>query len=188
MGWKNVKEHYRIEHIVSVYDGKGICIGSPYIHDIIVIGIDGVVTKRYDNLGSNKDLTRYQVEFDADPEQLKRLIQLPDSFDADLTVYTYDDGEILEKKCAILGWPNITHDGHIQYENTFSEDKSKVIAWAKRDLAIALKWNGEHIAEREVQLVKLQSQGDEYRAKQVKLNADFPDVPAEKSSYEEGDG
>ena len=30
MGWKNIKEHYRIGHTVHVTD-KGICIGSPYI-------------------------------------------------------------------------------------------------------------------------------------------------------------
>jgi len=37
MGWKNIKEHYRINHYVQVTE-QGICIGSPYIHNIIVIG------------------------------------------------------------------------------------------------------------------------------------------------------
>lgn len=36
MGWKNVKEHYRIGHIVHVKDGK-ICIGFPHITDIMEI-------------------------------------------------------------------------------------------------------------------------------------------------------
>lgn len=30
MGWKNVKEHYQIGHIVCV-TSKGLCIGSPYV-------------------------------------------------------------------------------------------------------------------------------------------------------------
>ena len=42
MGWKNVKEHYRIEHQVQVRAGR-ICIGSPYISEIIVIGADGML-------------------------------------------------------------------------------------------------------------------------------------------------
>ena len=45
MGWKNIKEHYRIGHAVQVTDA-GICIGSPYIHNIIIIGVDGTLKKR----------------------------------------------------------------------------------------------------------------------------------------------
>jgi hypothetical protein len=57
MGWKSVKEHYQIKHIVQVTD-KGICVGSPYIHDVIIIGLDGKVLKR-DREPSNDDLNRY---------------------------------------------------------------------------------------------------------------------------------
>ena len=44
MGWKNVKEHYRIKHIVCTTQ-DGIAIGSPFIQDIIVIGHDGTMRK-----------------------------------------------------------------------------------------------------------------------------------------------
>src|SRR5687768_3761792 len=98
MGWKNIKEHYRIGHSVCVTE-QGICIGSPYIHDIIVIGLDGKLKKRYERDGSNEDLERYQQEIEADPALLKKLIDGPDRFTKDVTVYTFSDGEIIEKKC-----------------------------------------------------------------------------------------
>ncbi len=45
MGWKNVKDLYGIKHTVQMTE-KGICIGSAYVHDLIVIGLDGVLKKR----------------------------------------------------------------------------------------------------------------------------------------------
>jgi len=45
MGWKNVKEHYRIGHSVQVTE-QGVCIGSPYVHNLIVVGLDGRFVKR----------------------------------------------------------------------------------------------------------------------------------------------
>ncbi len=91
MSWKNVKEHYRIKHQVHVTN-EGICSGSPYVHNLIVIGLDGVLKKRREGSG-NADLTRYQAEMDADPAMLKQLVMAEDSFDGPgLPVFTYDGG------------------------------------------------------------------------------------------------
>ena len=151
MGWKKLKEHYRIEHIVQVTK-KGICIGSPYIHDIIIIGIDGEIKKSYTS--SNEKLMRYQKEFDADPGMLRRMINEPDEFKRSISVFTYDGGEIIEKFCEELGWPNITHDGCLMYENTFSTDKSIVIEWAKRNAESYIKNLEMIIKETEEKLAK----------------------------------
>lgn len=42
MSWKNVKEHYRIGHIVQIREGK-MRIGSPYVSDLLSVSFDGVV-------------------------------------------------------------------------------------------------------------------------------------------------
>lgn len=61
MGWKNVKEHYRIEHIVHVRDGA-VVIGSPYVPEIIRATPDGkavwatVLNRRK---GEGEELDRY---------------------------------------------------------------------------------------------------------------------------------
>jgi len=40
MGWKNLKEHFRIGHIVQCRDGV-ILIGSGYVSDLIKVSLDG---------------------------------------------------------------------------------------------------------------------------------------------------
>lgn len=154
MGWKNVKEGYQIGHQVCVAE-KGICIGSGYIHDLIVIGLNGVVKKRYDS-SSNDDLRRYQQEMDADPEKLKRLVQTPDSFEISITVYTYDGGDIIEKQCEAIGWPNVTHDGDMMYENTYSPDRDVVVQWAKHNADLGIKFAQERIEEAKASLIELE--------------------------------
>lgn len=167
MGWKNVKESYQIGHQVCVAE-KGICIGSGYIHDLIVIGLDGVVKKRFDG-SSNDDLRRYQQEMDADPEKLKRLVQTPDSFEVAITVYTYDGGDIIEKQCEALGWPNVTHDGCMMYENTFSADREIVVGWAKRNADLGIKYAQERIEDAKVSLNELEASLVEVKAERAKL-------------------
>lgn len=137
MGWKNVKEHYRIGHIVQVHPKKGICIGSPYIHDLIVVGFGGTVTARYQR--ENDELGRYQQEMLGDMETLRKLVTSPDTFEKSITIWTYDGADIIEKKCEVPEWPNVTHDGAMIYENTFSTDRAKVIQWAKENAEAYLK-------------------------------------------------
>jgi len=169
MGWKNVKEHYKIGHYVQVTE-KGICIGSPYIHDIIVIGLDGTI-KKTETTTHNADLIRYQIEMLDDPEKLRQLVQSPDGFSKSIPVYTYDGGEIIEKQCETLGWPNVTHDGLMIYENTFSADKDVVIAWAKTNAELAIKWTLEHIEQKQQELESLQADLSKYRNDLEKLEA-----------------
>lgn len=176
MGWKAIKDHYDIKHHVQVTD-KGICIGSPYIHDIIVIGLDGVVRKRFDERG-NDDLRRYQQAFDADPQKLRELALAQDTFAESIPVYTYEGGNILNKQCEALGWPNVTHDGLMQYDNAFSSDRSRVVAWAKRNADLGIESYTERIAEAEERLVALRARLAQEVADREKLEADFPAIEA----------
>jgi hypothetical protein len=131
MGWKKVKEHYNIKHIVCIAD-KGLCIGSAYIHDLIVIRLDGTFAKKYDiKSHANDELRRYQIEMDADPEKLKGLISEADTFEKSLPVYTYDGADIIEKQCEEYEWPNVTHDGELMYDNTFFIERNAAIEKAK---------------------------------------------------------
>lgn len=155
MGWKNIKEHYRIGHIVQVTEA-GICIGSPYIHDLIVIGMDGHIVKAY-RRKYNDDLFRYQSEMEADPYQVKKLIESPDTFERSITVWTYRGAEIIEKKCEEPGWPNVTHDGELMYENTFSIDRSLTIQRAKENAEAARLMFLDKISETKIRLSEWES-------------------------------
>ena len=50
-----------------------------------------------------------------------------------LPVYTYEGGEIIEHKCEAYGWPNLTDDGQVMYNNKFSSDRNEVVRWAKEN-------------------------------------------------------
>lgn len=172
MSWKNVKEHYRITHSVQITP-QGICIGSPYIHDIIVIGLDGKILRRYKGR-SNEDLVRYMAEMDADPAKLRGLIAAPDTFVASIPVFTYDGGDIQSKFCEELGWPNVTHDGCMMYQNTFSSDKAKVVSEAKQNAVAGIKCSREHIVEAEQRLAECRARLAEDEADLAKLEAAYP--------------
>lgn len=124
MGFLSLQKEYDIKHIVAVYDekkygGKVICIGSPYIHDIIVIDMYGKILRRYDEDRSNEKLRRYMQEFDAEPDKLREIVTKADDFsDYQTTVYIYDNGRIRKELCKEIGWPNVTTTGEMMYENT----------------------------------------------------------------------
>lgn len=168
MGWKNVKTHHGIGHYVCV-TRNGICIGSGYVHDLICISEtdakrdwhDEVRRSRVDigcnltiwrptYLGKGKPFDDWVAAMAADPATLRQLIDSPDTFERALPVYTYDyDGNIVEKACEEHGWPNVTHDGAMMYENTFSPDRAKVIEWAKRNLDAARESAVRRVADDE---------------------------------------
>jgi hypothetical protein len=181
MGWKNVKDYYRISHIVQIYDGK-IIIGSPYIHDLIRVAFDGKVS--WGNLGpsSNFNLSRYFREMTADPGKLKELIDTPDTFTGDLPVYTYDGAEIIEKKCEEYGWPNVTHDGCLMYENTFSPDRGMTGIRAKEDEGIYIKYIQESITETDEKLNGLRKKLLRHKTVLADLNSIYPEASGETRS------
>jgi hypothetical protein len=169
MGWKSIKEHYRVGHSVQVTE-QGICIGSPYIHDLIVIGLDGTIKKHSES--GNEDLVRYMREFRADPEKLKSLAQAEDIFERSISVYTYDMGTIIEKQCEEPGWPNTTHDGEMMYSNTYSTDRAQVAKWAKQDLEAGIRLLTDGIARDRQKIAEREADLAEYEAALAKLTSD----------------
>lgn len=174
MGWKAIKEHYRIVHLVLVDDGM-ICIGSPYIHDLMTITLTGDLVKLPDRT-INKDLQRYQDEMLADPDRLRQLAQAADTFDASIPVFTFEGAEILEKRCEALHWPNVTHDGAMMYENTFFADRASAVAAAKRNCAASIKFRRRDIASLRTQLDNATARLDQLGEDARKLGLDIEEI------------
>jgi len=153
MGWKALKKHFGIEHHVTV-EKDCINIGSGYVHDLVVINTK--TGRVVENSTFHSFLTEHYPELKkASAEKVLELINTEDVFLKSLSVYTYNyDGEILEKKCEKFGYPNVTHDGLIMNENTFSKDKSLIIERAKGELEIAVKWAGEAVDNAKKELTK----------------------------------
>lgn len=173
MGWKNVKDYYKIGHIVTV-KGDVIHIGSPYIHNLISITKSGIVTRENKGWSVNIDLERYCNEMSDDLEKLKELINTPDKFDNSITIYTYSDGDIIEKQCEKEGWPNVTHDGELMYDNMFFSDKQQAIIRAKGAMNGTIKYTKEYIKECEDKLKETCEQLKKYEDMAAKLELDYP--------------
>lgn len=177
MGWKTLKETFAIEHTVTVTD-KGICIGSGYVHDLVTI--DPETGKLSENSAFSSFLPReYPALAAASPEYLLRLIKEKDTFTKSIPVYTYEGDRIIEEHCEEPGWPNVTHLGHLMYENTYSTDKEQVVAWAKRNARGHSMYAQEEIERLEEQINTRRSQLVKAQAWQATLDADYPTIPAE---------
>lgn len=159
MGWKAVKEHYRIEHIVQV-TSAGLCVGSGYIHDLITVD-RRVVRSKFRS--AVDELGRIEREMNADIDKLVELVEQEDIFERSITVYTYSDGEIIEKQCEEVGWPNVTHDGELMYENSHSTDRAQVLEWAIKDETHGIQMYREYAVEHEAKAKKYQAKAKKYR-------------------------
>jgi hypothetical protein len=177
MGWKNVKQHYRIKNTVRVKN-KGILIGSPAYPDLMVIDLQGNLVERYN--GSDQDLVRYQTEMLADPAKLRELVALPDSFEKSIPVYTYDGAEIIEQYCEEPGWSNVTHDGELMYENTHFANREQAVGEAKRNAAAGVELVHSRIQGYEEDLFEARAELEKVSGDLAKLNAAYPDIPADE--------
>ncbi|MDR1504461.1 MAG: hypothetical protein LBT43_18595 [Prevotella sp.] len=149
MGYKNIKEHYDIKHIVEVcnkreFGGPCICIGSPYTHDIIVIRIrDAKVVKQYKyDWDTNENLARYNEALKADEKNgiLRKLIETPDTFTEALPVFTFKNGVIIREICEKYGWPNTTCLGNKMYDNTYFKTRKEAYAYLLKDTSAGVRY------------------------------------------------
>lgn len=174
MGWKALKEKFNIEHHVQ-QDGDRICIGSGYIPNIVSIScVTGEITENEAFTSFLRE--KYPALRDATPEELLSIIQTPDAFASSIPVYTYKDGEIIEELCETPGWPNTTHAGNMMFENTYSTDKEKVVAWAKRSAALETHYLNEDIIRREKDLADQRARLAAAEAYRAKLDEEYPNI------------
>lgn len=175
MGWKAIKEYYNISHIVSVVDGS-VCIGSSYAHDLLIIRKDGEVNWGKLGPSHNDDLGRYYEEMMADQNKLKELFLVEDHFTESIPVYTFTNEGIVEKFCEKAGWPNVTHDGELMYENTFSTDKMVIVKETNRLLKNRIKYSKEIIDGKEKEIVDWKEHIVDSQLKLNKLLIQYPEV------------
>ncbi|WGK63456.1 hypothetical protein QAO71_16935 (plasmid) [Halopseudomonas sp. SMJS2] len=176
MGWKRLKEAFGVNHNICV-TSKGICIGSGYVHDIVVVDpISGIVRE---NDAFGRFLSHYYPALAAaTPAIILGLIQAEDTFTTAIPVYTYDGADIIEKHCEALGWPNVTHDGDLMYENQYSADRDVVIGWAKRNAELETKHLEETILRVLEHQADLQKRLASARAHSDRLAVNHPSIPA----------
>lgn len=149
MGWKSVRDHYRIDHIVHMDDGD-LMVGAGYLPRMIKVTPDGRVHIAYDM--RRGDLGRIAAEMKEDPETLLALMAATDTFETSIPVYTWSGADILLRHCEKVEWPNVTHDGDIMYNNRYSEDRDEVVQWARESAQACVEGYARMVDEARAQL------------------------------------
>lgn len=177
MGWKAVKDHYRIGHFVHVRDGE-ILIGSPYVSDLITIRNDGTIVPNRIVRDDGK-LGGYMDEMREDVPKLLELMHSPDVFERSIPVFTYDGANIVEDACEELGWPNVTHRGALMYENTFFADRDDAVRKALSSARYGVQAWTEHVEEARRHLVEKEQRLSKVKNDLARLVSEHPDIAAE---------
>lgn len=178
MGWKLIKEHYKVERQDVVITEAGVAIGTGYIRDLIVISREGQILKRYE-FGSSDLIAGYQAEIERDPAKFRELLEAPDHFEQSIPVYTYKDAEIIEKFCENPGsYPSQTHDGDMMYQDSYSTDRNQVIQWAKRSVNAGIENCNHSIEDIEERLQKVKTLLAHLQDSKAKLDAMPATIPS----------
>jgi hypothetical protein len=167
MGWKNIKEHYGVTHLVSVQP-EGICIGSGYVPGLIVIR-EGKVSSVSPLLLSSSPLQTVLDRMRADPEKLLELELSKDIFLQSLPVYTFEGSRVIREYCEEYGWPNTTHSGKLMYDNLYFKTWAEALDAAKKDAAAKVKFLSQIVEEEFARLSRTRQELEEARTSQRKL-------------------
>lgn len=145
MGWKAVKDVYNIKHIVHARD-EFIFIGSPYVSEMWKLDSEGNIEMKL-NSGCDKDLNRYQKEFEANKTKLVELINQQDVFETAIEVWSFDHKQRkpVKKFCEKKGWPNATHDSELMFDNTFFDTELEAARYEIKNLKAGMKWMQEAV-------------------------------------------
>lgn len=173
MGWKAFKERFGIKHIVHV-TVDGVLIGSGYVSNIVRID------PRTGGITQNQTFSRFVEErypalLEAKPAEILHLLEAEDCFSADLPTYTFEGGNIIEKRCEEAGWPNVTHDGCLMYDNRYFPDKSDAVRACRRDAEAGIRLLKQAIEDTEKKLAAQRQELSECEADLATLNAVYPD-------------
>jgi hypothetical protein len=117
-------------------DGKNICIGGAYCNDLISVNMKTLKMKTAINIdgGGRAGLRNEELVMVWDKlteliknGEIKDIIEGKDEIENPLKVYTVQNGELKECITDEYGWPNITDDGFLMYDNQYFRTKEAAI-------------------------------------------------------------
>jgi len=146
MGIKAIKRLYGLEDMLVHKAPHGICFGTEMAPDVLTVSEEGKIIQ-----GAQHNLKRYYGELEGaiakDPGAFEEAFREKEEFNETFPVFTYEDGNIKEKACEILGWPNLTTDGELMYENTHFAKRDECIKQAAANLRAQVERGIERVRE-----------------------------------------
>jgi hypothetical protein len=123
-------------------DGEKICIGGAYCNDLISINTKTIEMNTAVHIDGGREGFRSDelvMIWDKLTElikngEIKGIIEGKDEIENPLTVYTVQNGELKECITDEYGWPNVTDDGFLMYENQYFRTKEAAIQRGITDL------------------------------------------------------
>jgi hypothetical protein len=171
MGWKTFKSHFQINHhIVQVAPDNPGRLHIGYLGNLIEVDMaTGVVTAE-DGFSSFLR-TAYPALSKASPAEVLAQLEAEDVFETSIPVFTFDGGDIIEKRCEALGWPYLTHDGYLMHKNRYHPDKARVVEWALQDAEAGAKYMASCVGIAQRELARLEALKSSCEANLAKLQA-----------------
>jgi hypothetical protein len=116
-------------------DREKICIGGAYCNDLISVNMETLKIKTASHTdGGRAGLRNDELVMIWDKlteliknGEIKDIIEGKDEIENPLTVYTVQNGELKECITDEYGWPNVTDDGFLMYENQYFRTKEAAI-------------------------------------------------------------
>jgi hypothetical protein len=136
-------------------DGEKICIGGAYCNDLISVNMETLEIKTASHIDGGRAGLRHDelvmiwdklIELIKNGE-IKDIIEGKDEIANPLAVYTVQDGELKECITDEYGWPNVTDDGFLMYENQYFRTKEAAIQRGIEDLECQIISSKELIDE-----------------------------------------
>lgn len=158
-----------------------ICVASAYVHDLISLDKKefklryalGYPDYGYDSIRGTGELRNIwdKLQQLIDSGEIKDYIEGIDDIliENRIPVFYAKYGRILETYTDELGWPNVTVDGTLMYENSHFEDRETALAHETKSLRNHIEMCRDRLAESKVAVDKWQDKITEYTRQLVEL-------------------
>lgn len=159
--------------------GKYIAVGSYLCHNLIAVDKETLkITYALDSMREGKaSLQRKddselldiwnKLEELISSGNIQEIINGADTAENPITVYSFDENkcEIVESFCEALGYPNVTLDGEMMYNNTHFASREDSVKKAIENAEAGVRLTLRCISEKESDILRLQEMlSKEYQA------------------------
>lgn len=132
MGIKNIKERYAPDFIVQRHKDRRITFGVNLCPELVTVSKSGV------KQSSIADTEKWQgiyedIENGIETGEFIELLEMPDSLGPLMDVCIAERGRVVKKQCEAdsFGWPNITTDGVLMYDNTTFKIRAEALKYVR---------------------------------------------------------
>lgn len=143
-------------------DGEKVCVGSYMVHDLLSVDKKtlklryalGYPSKDRDSIDDDELRGLWdKLQAVIDSGEIKSIIEENDVLENPIPVFTYNrDFAIVESMTDAIGYPNVTHDGKLMYDNTYFPSETEARCAAVKD---AVGWRETYLEQIEELTQKL---------------------------------